>query len=96
MIEACELPFLDYSIHFHSPFIQQIFTDADSVVVTMLSSTIGSESLSQHNGDADEGRQVDMNQTVVGTNVITNRNIGYEGAMAWSEELSMPSQRNGF
>lgn len=91
MIKACELPFLDYSIHFHSPFIQQIFTDADSVV----SSTIGSESLSQHNGDADEGRQVDMNQTVVGTNIITNCNIGYEGAMAWSEELSMPSQRNG-
>lgn len=65
------------------------------MVVTVVSSTAGNESLSRHNGDADEGRQGDMNQTVLGTNVITNRNMGSEGAMAPSEEVSMPSQRNG-
>lgn len=48
----------------------------------MLSSTVGKEP--QHNGDADEGRQVDMNQTVIGINIITNHNMGYEGALVWS------------
>ena len=51
--------------------------------------------MSPHYGDAHERRQVGLNPTVMGTDKGMNCSTGYEGAMGWPEELSMPSQRNG-